>query len=216
MSLDVFVVAVVLIVVGLLFTFQGVKAFFVLLPFWAFVAGFAAGSEGWSTIFGEGFLATTTGWIVGAIFGVALAVLSYFWYWAAVVILFGSAGYMLGIGLMQALGIDSGVLSFLIGLALGVVFAIAAILLHAPAYLAIGATALLGAAATIVGVWLLLGRLTVAALAGGLLDALSKDSLAVLLWLVLALVGIAYQYAEVRRMRVELMGSLDPSPYRYA
>ena len=63
--------------IGLAFAFWGFRVFLVLLPIWGFFAGFLLGANGVQYIFGEAFLATATGWVVGFLLGLLFAVLSY-------------------------------------------------------------------------------------------------------------------------------------------
>ena len=104
MSLEGILVGVVAIVIGLAWAFYGFKAFLILLPIWAFLVGFCAGASWIQQLFGDGFLATTTSWVGGLVIGIVLAVLSYFWYYAAIVIVGGALGYTLGAGVLAAIG----------------------------------------------------------------------------------------------------------------
>ena len=89
------------IAIGLAFAFWGFRVFLVLLPIWGFFAGFLLGANGVDYLLGDGFLATTMGWVVGFILGLIFAVLSYLYYWVAVILLGGALGYQLTIGLLQ-------------------------------------------------------------------------------------------------------------------
>src|SRR6476619_963979 len=93
MSLEGFLLGIIALAVGAAFTFYGFKFFLILLPLWAFVAGFAAGAQAMAVLFGEGFLSTVLGWVIGFLTGAVFAVLSYLWFWAAVVILGLAVGY---------------------------------------------------------------------------------------------------------------------------
>ena len=53
------------LLLGLGFVFYGFKLFLILLPIWGFFFGFLFGAGVVTAIFGDGFLATTTGWVVG-------------------------------------------------------------------------------------------------------------------------------------------------------
>src|SRR6187397_2344030 len=105
MSLEGFLLGIIALAVGAGFCFYGFKFFLILLPLWAFVVGFAAGAQALSSLFGDGFLATVSGWVVGFILGAVFAVISYLWYWAAIVLLGGGLGYTIGVGLMGWLNI---------------------------------------------------------------------------------------------------------------
>ena len=89
-------VGLLALAIGLAFAFYGFKLFLILLPIWGFFAGFLIGAELISSLLGgadAGFLATVTGWVVGFILGLVFAVLSYLYYWVAVILLGGFLGY---------------------------------------------------------------------------------------------------------------------------
>ncbi len=48
----------------------------------------------------------STGWVVGFLLGLLFAVLSYLYYWVAVILLGGALGYQLTIGVLQWIGFD--------------------------------------------------------------------------------------------------------------
>ena len=100
--------------IGLLFAFYGYRLFLILLPIWGFFAGFVLGAGAMTALFGEGFLVTVTSWVAGLIVGVLFAVLSYLYYWFAVVFVGAWLGYTAGIGLMTLLGIGDGFLAFVV------------------------------------------------------------------------------------------------------
>jgi hypothetical protein len=156
------VVGLLAILVGLAFTFAGFRLFLILLPIWGFFFGWFFGSEMVATIFGTGFLADVTGIVVGFVFALIFAVASYLWYWLAVTILGGSVGYAVGIGLVGFLGITNNFINVSIGLLVAIVFALAAIWLRLPKYLAIALTSIGGATATIAGLAILFGKLKIA------------------------------------------------------
>src|SRR5262245_33183456 len=152
--LEQIIVGIVAIVIGLAWAFYGFKAFVILLPIWAFLVGFAAGASWIQELFGDGFFATVTSWVGGLVVGVVLAVLSYFWYYAAVVILGGALGYTLVAGFLGSFGWD-GFLAILIGLAAAAVVAIITIVLAVPAWLVVVLSAVGGAVAAVNGALIL-------------------------------------------------------------
>ncbi len=93
---------------GLALCFSGYRLFIILLPVWGFFFGLWLGAESLQALFGVGFLATVTSWVVGFIVGAIFAVLSYLFYVFAVALAAGSLGYYLGVGLMEAIGIKHG------------------------------------------------------------------------------------------------------------
>jgi len=210
MSLEGFLLGAIALAVGAGFTFYGFKFFLILLPLWAFVAGFAAGAQAMSVLFGEGFLATVFGWVIGFVTGAAFAIISYLWYWAAVVLLGVAVGYQLGVGLMALINI-TGFLSIAIGIIVGVVFAIGTIVLGVPRALVVVLTALGGAATMVAGALLIIGRIQTEDLGSGLVGAVIYDNIFWLLaFAVVAALGIIWQY------RTPSAESLDSTQWRYA
>ena len=197
MSLEGILVGIVAIVIGLAWAFYGFKAFIILLPIWAFLVGFAAGASWLQELFGEGFFATVTSWVGGLVVGVVLAVLSYFWYYAAVVIVGGALGYTLGAGFMGALGFD-GILAIGVGLIVGAILAIITIVLAVPAWLIVVLSAVGGAVAAVNGVLILLGRIQLEDISSGLGEGLLKDPIIATIGVILiAAAGIVYQMRDL-------------------
>ena len=94
MSLSVLVVAILALLIGLAFCFSGYRFFRLLIAIWGFFAGFELGAAGMAALFGQNFLGTTTGWVLGFVIGVVLALLAYFFYYIAVVLLGASIGWL--------------------------------------------------------------------------------------------------------------------------
>ena len=101
MSLEGIIIGLLAIGIGLAWAFYGLKLFTILLPLWAFFFGLVAGAQWGVDIFGEGFFATVLSWGIGLVFGIVLAAISFFWYYAAIVILGGAVGYALGDRLLR-------------------------------------------------------------------------------------------------------------------
>ncbi len=190
--------------IGLAFAFWGFRVFLILLPIWGFFAGFLLGAQGVTYLFGDAFLATATGWVIGFFLGLIFAVLSYLYYWAAVILLGGALGYQLTIGLLQWIGFDAdGWISFGLALVGGAIFAVGFILLHMPAVLVIVATAISGAAATLAGLALALGLVPVQQAGGGIIGLHSQWDLGwigIILGIALAFAGAIYQTRTIADM----------------
>jgi hypothetical protein len=105
--------------------------------------------------------------------GVAFALLSYFIYYAAIVILGATAGYALGAGLLASFGMD-GFLSVIVGIIAGVALAIAVLILAVPAVLVVVVSAFSGAAAVVNGALILLGQVKLDDVDAGLMEGLLK------------------------------------------
>lgn len=199
MTLEAIVLGLVALGIGAAFTFWGLRFFLLLLPVWGFIFGFIIGNDAVSYLFGSSFpfMATATGWIVGFIVGLLFAVLSYLYYWFAVVWIGATAGYALGTGIMAWLTPNHDIINFVVGLAVAALFAAIFIVLRLPKFLAIGFTAFGGAFAAMAGIALILGRVSEDAIHNGTVGIYVKDSLS-WLWVgaavLLGLVGFVYQW----------------------
>jgi hypothetical protein len=200
MTLQNFLIGVLILLVGATFCFVGYRFFRVLIAVWGFIAGFNLGAAGMTSLFGQNFLGTTTGWILGLVVGLVLAALAYFFYYFAVVILGASAGYSLGSSLIVALGLNNlGFLSVAVGIVLAVVFALLILLFNLPKILIMMYTAFGGAVAMLTGLLILLGRVQVVNMQYGVAVALVMASwFWGLVAIVLTVVGFLVQWRTVR------------------
>ena len=189
-------VGLIAVGVGALIAAYGARGFFLLLPLFGFIVGFGVGAQIVTAIFGDGFFSTLTSWVAGFIVGAVFAVLAGLWWWAAVVILFGVVGYELGSGVLIAIGLDPGLITFIAGLVVGVGLAFIAIVLDAPTLLVAAVTALGGSAYLVAGVYLLLNQITVQQLQNGPLGALDGKPVGL----------VAVARAERDRVRVPVPG----------
>ena len=187
--------------IGLAFAFYGFRVFLILLPIWGFFAGFLVGAGAVEYLFGDAFLATATGWVIGFILGLVFAVFSYLYYWAAIILLGGALGYQLTIGLLQWIGFSGdGLIAFVLALIVGAVFAVGFFLLRMPTVLVIVATAISGAGATVTGVVIALGLVPYQSLTGGIFGAYQDWDfgwLGIIAAIALALAGAIYQTRSV-------------------
>jgi hypothetical protein len=202
MTLEGILVGLVVIVIGLAWAFYGLRAFTILLPIWAFIVGFGAGASWIQELFGDGFLATTTSWVGGFFVGLVLALLSYFLYYAAVVLVGGALGYTLAAGFAVGIGLPH-FLAIVIGLAFAVALAAAVLLLAMPAFLVVWLSAIGGATAVANGLLILLGRIELKDIEGGLGQGLLRDpAIAIVTVIVVAAAGIYYQMRDVTEASV--------------
>ncbi len=177
MFLQNLLIGLLILLVGAAFCFVGYRFFQVLIAVWGFIAGFNLGAAGMTAIFGQTFLGTTTGWIIGLIVGLVFAVLAYFFYYLAIVILGASAGYSLGSGLIAAFGLNNpGFLSVTFGIVFAVVFALLIVFLNLPKLLIILFTGFNGAVAMVVGLLVVLQRVQVVNMQYGIAVALIRAS----------------------------------------
>jgi hypothetical protein len=201
------------VAIGLAFCFWGFRLFLILLPIWGFFVGFMLGAQGTTALLGEAFLATTLGWVIGFLLGLLFAVLSYLYYWIAVILLGGALGYSLTIGLFEWLNLNAeGWVALIAGLVVGAIFAVGFFILHMPAVLVIVATAIGGAFATIAGVAIGLGLIPYQAMQYGILGSYSVSDMGwigVIAAIVLAFAGGIYQ----SRMVGEMVGAITEDRY---
>ena len=139
-------VSLIAILIGLALTLSGYRFFIILLPIWGFFAGFSATGTTIRGLWGTGFFNTVFSWVIGLLVGLLFAVLAYLFYYAAIIILGATVGYMLGIGFMTWIGFQLGFISLMVGLILAVIFAFGVWYLKVPKLLIIILTSLAGAA----------------------------------------------------------------------
>src|ERR1044072_76803 len=113
---------------GSLLLLGGYRFFLFLLPVFGFFFGFGLGAQTVQALFGDAFLATVTGWIVGFGMAMLVAVMSYLFYFRAVALVAGALGSPVGVGLLQAIGLDFGFLVWLVGIVAAVVVAVAVLM----------------------------------------------------------------------------------------
>ena len=200
MTFESFLIGVLILLVGAAFCFAGYRFFQILIAVWGFFAGFNLGDAAMTALFGQNFLGTATGWILGLVIGLVLAALAYLFYYFAVVLLGASAGYSLGSGLMAALGLNNpGFLSVTVGIVLAVVFALLIVFLNLPKLLIMLYTAFGGGVAMLTGLLVLLGQVSVVSLQYGIAVALIRASW---FWgfmaIVLTVVGFLVQWRTMQ------------------
>ncbi len=212
MSIEGIIVGLLAIAVGLAWAFYGLKLFTILLPIWAFFFGLIAGAQWSQDIFGQGFFSTVLSWGIGLVFGIVLAAISFFWYYAAVTIAGGALGYFLGVGFLDWLGIDAAILGIIVGLIVGAVFAAATFLLGVPAWLIVIFSGISGAAAVVNGVLLFLGRIKLEDMSSGVVNGLLTDTaIGVIAWIVIAAVAVFWQMRDIGQTIV----AVERTSYRY-
>jgi hypothetical protein len=213
MSLEGVIIGLLAIVIGLAWAFYGLKLFVILLPIWAFFFGLIAGAQWSADIFGQGFFSTVLSWGIGLVFGLVLAAISYFWYYAAIVILGGAVGYALGVGFFDWLGLGTGFIVVLIGLVVGAIFAIGTFMLGVPILLVMVFSAFSGAAAAVNGVLILFGTIKLETLDQGIFGSLlAQGIVGFVIFLVLGAAALFYQMRDVGTS----ITSIDRSAYRYS
>jgi hypothetical protein len=204
MGFELLCASLIALVLGLVVCFGGYRLFMVLLPVWGFFFGFFLGAETLQAIFGGGFLATVTGWVVGFVVGAVFGLLSYFFYIVGVAILAGSLGYALGAGFMNLIGIDAGILVWVVGIVVAIVVAGVTFFFNIQKYVIIIATALGGAGLTFGTLLLGAAGLTLARLVENPLRRMLEGSpLLIILFIVMAVAGIVVQLRANRDYEIE-------------
>ena len=120
------VAASFLLFLSAIVAFFGTRLFWIILPIWGFFFGLAIGAQGVQALFGDGFLSTGFSWVVAFFLGLIFALLSYLFWFAAVALIGGYLGYGIVVGFFGLIGVQLGVLVWLLGLAAGIVFAVLA------------------------------------------------------------------------------------------
>jgi hypothetical protein len=204
MGFELFCMSMIALLIGLAVTFGGYRFFLFLLPIWGFFFGFGLGAETLQVIFGVGFLATVSSWVVGFIVGAIFAVLSYLFYIVAVALLAGSFGYGLAVALLTAIGLNFGFIVWLIGLVAGIIVAVVVLIFNIQKYAIIVITALGGTGAIVFTLLAMFGNLTPAeVMLNPVMTAISNSFWWLLFYLVLAIAGIVVQFGANRSYELE-------------
>jgi hypothetical protein len=187
---------------GLLLAFFGYRLFLILLPIWGFFFGLFLGADTMHYLFGYGFLASVTSWVVGFVVGAIFAVLAYLFYIVAVAIIAGSLGYFLTMGIWLALGLDPGFLAWLVGIIVGVVFIFVTLQFNLQKWVIIIATAFLGAATTF-GTFILLFNPMAKFLENPVKVALAQSWFVLVLFALMVAAGIVVQYVQNKKFTLD-------------
>ena len=201
------VFALLAIGAGAVFCFRGNLAFRIVIPLWGAFVGFATGAGLVSSLGGDGFLSTWTGWFVG--FGVAVlfAALAYLFYAVSVVIAMASIGFSLGASAMLAIGVSWTWVAVLVGLAFAVLLAYTAIVSDLPMVLLTVLSALAGASAITTGVMLLADEITTGEFTDDTITSGHNEWWVIAMYLILVISGIVAQ----TRARGAVGGSMRES-----
>ena len=131
------VAASMLLFLGMIVAFFGYRLFWIILPIWGFFFGLAIGAQGVQALFGDGFLSTGLSWVVAFFMGLLFAGLSYLFWFIAVALMGGYIGYGLVVGLFGLFSVELGPLVWILGVAAGVIFAVATLMLNLQKYVVI-------------------------------------------------------------------------------
>jgi hypothetical protein len=187
---------------GALMCFFGYRLFLVLLPLWGFFFGLMLGAQSMQALFGTGFLSTITSWVVGFIVAVVFAGLAYLFYGAAVVLIAGSLGYGLTVGVLAAIGMQMGFLMWLIAIIVAVIFAVVTLVLNIQKWVVIIATSLAGAA-VVFGAYFVMFNPHATLLDNPVKAYLNSSPFLMIVAFLLAAAGIVFQFRSTRSYTVE-------------
>ena len=163
------------------------------------------GAQTMQALFGVGFLATVTSWVVGFIVGGVFAVLSYLFYMLAVALIAGSLGYSIGVGLLLAIGMQMNFIVWLVGIVVAVVLVVVTFRFNLAKWVIIIATGILGAE-VIIGSIVLMFYPNADVLANPVKAVMNASPLVAILGIVVAVLGIL---AQVRQSRNFTLDSYD-------
>lgn len=188
------VLGLIAIVVGLIFCFAGSSLMRFVITLWGALVGFGLGAGLVSQNTGDHLLATALAWTVGLVLALVFAVLAYLYYAVAVVLAMGGVGFALGGSLLAAIGVTWNWLIVLAAVAVGIVFALVAIIGDLPLVLLQVLSAIGGAAVAVSGLMLLVGAVDSDTFTeGGFLAMVREDWWWWLVYLVVAILGILAQ-----------------------
>ncbi len=199
------VVGVFAILAGLVFCFRGYLAMRIVIPIWGAFSGFMLGAGLVDSFTGDGFLGSVLGWIVGAVLALIFMLLAYFYYEVAVLIAMGAIGFALGSSVMVAIGVTWSWLIILVGLAVGAVLALVAIVGDLPMALLAVLTALGGASVAVTGLMLVFGVISVDDFdSASTTQTLGDDWWWYAIYAGLVVAGLIAQFTSTARMRASL------------
>ncbi|MBK6327721.1 MAG: hypothetical protein IPF56_17545 [Chloroflexi bacterium] len=204
MTFELLCATIIALLFGTMICFGGYRLFLALLPIWGFFFGFGLGAQSVQLLFGQGFLSTVTGWVVGFVVAILFSVMSYLFYAFAVAIMAGSLGYGLGIAMIGVFSANLTLISWFVGMVMAVVFIIITFRFALAKYMIIVATAVGGAAATVATLVVGVDNVQVLRLAENPAKVMATGSFIwTLLFLLMAGAGIAMQVAVNRAYEIE-------------
>lgn len=199
------VVGLIMLAAGLALAFAGLRVFMLALPILGFIAGMSLGIALMFWAFDEGILATAAGVMVGLLIAMVFAVLSYMFWYLAVLLGVSTIGASLGAGLMNLINVDTNWVIALVAVIGGILAALAAMALDLPVYWVVVATAFNGAAWAVAGLLLLFDQIDRHQLTYGTLWAAVEESwLWIIAWIVVAAVGMGSQLTKLAEATLPL------------
>jgi len=193
-----------LLLLGGMVALFGYRLLWIVLPIWGFFFGLAIGGQGVQALFGDGFLSTALSWVCAFGLGVLFALLSYLFWFIAVALVGGYVGYALVVGFFGLIGVELGVLVWLLAVAAGAVTAFLTLRFNVQKYVVIVATSILGASAIVGTLLMLLNPVDPATFADHPVKVVFDQGWGWALMLVIvAAIGMAFQFASTRYHEIE-------------
>jgi len=197
------IVGIAAIVIGGVFCFWGYFAMRIVIPIWAFFAGFMVGAGATSFFDNSVFLSTVLGWILGLCIGLLFAALSYLFYEIAVVLAFASIGFTIGSAIMTGFNIDWNWLVVLVGAVIGLLFGIFAAVGHMPMIILVVLSTIAGALATTAGLMLVFNAVDTADFSNkAIVDVIDDRWWWWVIAFALAIAGLVAQMKVITNLRV--------------
>lgn len=175
------------ILIGGLLCFRGYTALRIVIAIWGSFAGFMLGSGLVAAFTDGGWLGTGLGWAVGVVVAVVFGLIAYLYYAVSVVIGMAAIGFSLGSVTMAAIGVDWTWLVILVGVAVGVLLAVLAIVGDLPMLILTLLGAFAGSSVMVAGLLLVTGVIDRAALT----DPATTQTLQLGWWWNAAYLGLA-------------------------
>ncbi|WP_020144371.1 hypothetical protein [Terracoccus sp. 273MFTsu3.1] len=190
------------IVAGGFMLFAGQLALRLVLPIWGFFAGFAFGAGLFAKLADERVLGTVLGWVAGFVCALVFALLAYLYFAVAVVLAMAAFGFAIGSGLVVALGIDWNWVAVLVGIAVGALLGLVAVIGNLPMIVLAVLSSIAGAVSVVAGLMLLVGAIDSADFTRSTFTQTVHTSWVwYLTLLALALIGIVAQTRQRLAMR---------------
>lgn len=190
------------IVAGAFMLFAGQLVLRLVLPIWGFFAGFSFGAGLFAELAHEAVLGTVLGWVAGFVCALVFALLAYLYFAVAVVLAMAAFGFAIGSGLVAALGIEWSWVAVLVGVAVGAVLGLAAVLGNLPMIVLAVVSSFAGAVSVVAGMMLVVGTINSADFTrSSFTQAVHAGWGWYLTLFVLALIGIVAQTRQRLAMR---------------
>jgi hypothetical protein len=203
--MDDVLVGLMAIAVGALFCFRGFMAMRIIIPIWGAFAGFLLGAGIVDVASDDAFLRSLLAWLVAIGCAIVFGLIAYLYYEVSVVLAMAAIGFSLGSGAMVALGVTWSWVVVLVGVLLGALLAVVAIVADLPMIILVVLTAFAGATSIVLGV-MLLGSVvdTTDFDVAETTERLDDDWWWYLAYVVLGVVGIVAQVRHTARMDASL------------